>query len=99
MLDKCKYCNSSRFTTRRKGPHIGLYCAACGKWQRWLKQTAITGNHPAHTVVDDFKPNALPDDFKPNASPDDLSKYTLPDDFKPDALPDDVNDDTPPWEV
>lgn len=34
---KCKECDGE-LTQKRSGPHIGLYCVDCGKWQRWIKQ-------------------------------------------------------------
>ena len=38
QITKCKYCENKSFYTRESGPHIGLYCSVCGKWQKWLKQ-------------------------------------------------------------
>lgn len=32
---RCK-CGSSGMFTEQNGPHIGLYCKKCGKWQKWL---------------------------------------------------------------
>lgn len=28
-------CGASEFIRQRKGPHLGIYCYVCGKWQRW----------------------------------------------------------------
>ena len=32
----CK-CGGKEFFTEEHGNQTGLYCAACGKWQKWLK--------------------------------------------------------------
>ena len=36
--DNCKFCNSSEFTYRISGPHLGQYCSACDRWQKWINQ-------------------------------------------------------------
>lgn len=33
----CK-CGGKEFFTEEHGNQTGLYCAACGKWQKWLKK-------------------------------------------------------------
>lgn len=33
----CK-CGSKKFFTEKHGNQTGLYCSACGKWQKWLKK-------------------------------------------------------------
>ena len=38
----CKYCGGLLHEERR-GPHIGLYCDDCGRWNTWVKQTHDTG--------------------------------------------------------
>lgn len=30
-------CGNTTFHTERVGPHLGLYCAKCGSWQKWIK--------------------------------------------------------------
>lgn len=35
----CKYCGSNNLFTEDKPPHKGEYCADCGKFQRWIKQS------------------------------------------------------------
>ena len=32
----CK-CGGKEFFTEEHGNQTGLYCSACGKWQKWLK--------------------------------------------------------------
>ncbi len=36
---KCKYCGCEEFDRVPKGPHLGVYCKSCGKWQMWEKHT------------------------------------------------------------
>lgn len=36
---KCKYCESQEFDRVSKGPHVGVYCKSCGKWQMWEKHS------------------------------------------------------------
>lgn len=36
----CK-CGSKEFFTEKHGNQIGLYCSACGKWQKWLNKDEI----------------------------------------------------------
>nr|DAV30849.1 MAG TPA: Protein of unknown function (DUF551) [Caudoviricetes sp.] len=36
----CK-CGSKKFFTEKHGNQTGLYCSACGKWQKWLKKDEI----------------------------------------------------------
>lgn len=35
----CTVCGCVEFEERRKGPHTGLYCTACGKWLKWVAQS------------------------------------------------------------
>lgn len=37
----CTECGTRSFEERRAGPHMGLYCANCGKWVKWLVQIPI----------------------------------------------------------
>lgn len=34
---KCK-CGCSKFYGQSQGPHIGLYCVACGNWIKWANK-------------------------------------------------------------
>ena len=34
----CKHCGYPFGYTQRVGPHVGIYCAKCFKWQRWLSK-------------------------------------------------------------
>lgn len=36
----CK-CGGKEFFTEKHGNQTGLYCSACGKWQKWLKKDEI----------------------------------------------------------
>lgn len=38
---KCKYCQAEKFYLKECGPHIGLYCEICGKWQKWIPQCEL----------------------------------------------------------
>lgn len=42
MNFKCKKCGSDKYFTKSKnngtGTAIGLYCAKCGQWQKWLNK-------------------------------------------------------------
>ena len=35
---RCKYCFGMETVLREKGPHIGAYCANCGRWLKWLSK-------------------------------------------------------------
>lgn len=35
----CKYCKSENLILKEVGPHCGLYCKKCGKWQQWISKT------------------------------------------------------------
>ena len=35
---KCKHCLSTETILKEKGPHLGAYCATCGKWLKWLSK-------------------------------------------------------------
>jgi len=36
---ECKYCKSTEMRREVKGPHLGVYCVNCGKWQKWEQHT------------------------------------------------------------
>lgn len=36
----CK-CGSTKFFTKANGTQTGLYCAECGKWQKWLGKSEV----------------------------------------------------------
>ncbi|MDZ4346908.1 MAG: hypothetical protein U1E51_31225 [Candidatus Binatia bacterium] len=37
MSDLCPHCNADAgFDQIERGPHVGLYCRACGRWIRWI---------------------------------------------------------------
>ena len=45
-VDKCKYCgNDNKFKLIPRGPHMGIYCAKCSKWLKWVKQKEVDKNH------------------------------------------------------
>ena len=45
----CK-CGSTHFFTEKHGTQMGLYCSACGKWQKWLfRNEAWAFDHTAET--------------------------------------------------
>lgn len=38
MNFQCRKCNSKKYFLDRVGVHVGLYCADCGTWQKWLNK-------------------------------------------------------------
>lgn len=32
----CNKCGSNKTTNKKSGPHLGEYCASCGRWLRWV---------------------------------------------------------------
>lgn len=37
--DLCPHCGATAgYEQREKPPHVGLYCRACGRWVKWLRQ-------------------------------------------------------------
>lgn len=40
---ECKYCGCKEFYREQKGPHLGVYCSSCGRWQKWEKQPCNEG--------------------------------------------------------
>lgn len=60
----CK-CGSKEFFTEKHGNQTGLYCSACGKWQKWLKKDEIRlFNHDVQDGWISVKDN-LPDTIRP----------------------------------
>lgn len=55
MIDiQCRYCASTKYTVREKGPHTGAFCADCGKWIKWLgknEKTAVSAPASISTPV------------------------------------------------
>lgn len=39
--DSCKYCKCTNMVLKECGPHYGLYCKKCGKWQQWVKKSDL----------------------------------------------------------
>ena len=53
MCDKNPYCTAIDIVYKRVGPHIGAYCAHCGEWHGWVKQTSeIIAKVPIETEDD-----------------------------------------------
>ena len=51
MEKKCK-CGSTNFFTEVHGNNTGLYCADCGKWQKWLTKDEVRlFNHNTSTPL------------------------------------------------
>lgn len=46
----CK-CGGKEFFTEEHGNQTGLYCAACGKWQKWLKKDEVRAFNHSHDVA------------------------------------------------
>lgn len=55
MVFKCKKCGSVKYLTKEKGNQLGLYCADCGAWHKWLnaseKQSLATDNLESKACV------------------------------------------------
>jgi len=39
----CPNCQSTTIITKPCGPHIGEYCATCGRWLQWIPQGNLEG--------------------------------------------------------
>lgn len=38
----CKNCDATMIPLlKNRAPHIGAYCACCGKWIKWLSKTEV----------------------------------------------------------
>lgn len=48
-MNDCKHCGCSHLVESVCGPHIGLYCADCGKWHSWKKQNPETGEEASES--------------------------------------------------
>lgn len=50
----CK-CGGKEFFLEEHGNHTGIYCSACGKWQKWFGKDEIRlfnhGTIPSHNVA------------------------------------------------
>jgi hypothetical protein len=33
---RCQSCGHNTFAIARRGAHVGAWCAACGRWLKWL---------------------------------------------------------------
>jgi hypothetical protein len=38
---KCKFCSNTKYTLQRVKIHLGVYCAKCDTWNRWINQERI----------------------------------------------------------
>lgn len=41
MQEKCNKCNSEKLFVEIQGNRRGLYCAECGKWQKWITKQEL----------------------------------------------------------
>ena len=62
ISQSCFYCGSQDLFTKEKTPHVGLFCARCGRWIKWLPQGRPVvampfGKHRGTPISD------LPDDY------------------------------------
>ena len=37
----CKKCEHTAYELREKGTQIGLYCAKCGRWHKWVDKKEV----------------------------------------------------------
>lgn len=37
----CIKCGNNKMTYKQVGPHIGLYCASCGAWLKWVNKKYV----------------------------------------------------------
>lgn len=68
---KCKHCGCTVAKYKEKGPHIGKYCANCGKWDKWMP----VKNEPieAHQIsMDEFLEEVDKNNIKSLYDTDDL---------------------------
>ncbi len=42
-MSSCPECGCEEIRKAQSGPHEGEFCAACGKWIKWLKQNPDNG--------------------------------------------------------
>ena len=52
-MNSCK-CGSLDFYIEKQGNNTGLYCAMCGKWQKWMNKDEIRAFEHNHVAK---KPN------------------------------------------
>lgn len=41
MQEKCNHCNSEKLFVEVKNNRRGLFCAECGKWQKWITKPEL----------------------------------------------------------
>lgn len=57
MIFECKYCGDGGFFLKEVGTQVGLHCAKCGKWHKWLGKSELAAcrnaleNAPAPVVT------------------------------------------------
>ena len=55
----CKNCGSIDLFTKEKGNQVGLYCADCGKWIKWLGKDELNAFNNATKMKENFTDHLL----------------------------------------
>jgi hypothetical protein len=57
----CKECGDLSFFLRVKGPQTGIYCASCGKWNKWInkKDLAVLKRQGMKVHPEDYNPELV----------------------------------------
>ena len=60
---KCKKCNNDTYIVKKVGPHMGAYCANCGRWIRWIKGKEVKDFEIDKEVYEDFSVYDIENDY------------------------------------
>lgn len=58
----CKKCGSTDLFTKEKGNNVGLYCADCGAWIKWLNKNELNAFEHSKSEMDTI---IIPDYYEP----------------------------------
>lgn len=58
----CKHCGCTTAKYKEKGPHVGRYCARCGKWDKWMPRIESTESYKVPVTEQDIDVHSLYDD-------------------------------------
>lgn len=60
---KCPDCGCEVFEEKKVGPHIGKYCAKCGKWIKWIPKKEAHLDIPDDEYNQPKEPNPYDGDY------------------------------------